>query len=342
MVAAGVAGVVGRSSSGPATIGTAELRALPPLVVVAGPRRDTGEVEIVRPEDASGRRIETWSRLPDPDGDDGPYGVHGVRWAPDLRTIALEVSVWNGDPDTQVAAVRSDGSAIRTLSKSSWTAGYTAWSPIGATLAFTYLGGVYLYDRATQTTKRIWQTKPNVTVQGIAWAPDGKRLAVSANGIVTMTRTGKDVDALTHANDVRPQWSADGRDIFFEGWHGREGIFRVSASGGPPRRIVGGSVFSLSPDGGSLLFLGRRGQYATDVYVHDLSSHSTRRLTEGGVSWPLEWSPDGAKVLFRREVWDEARPNATWYELWVMDRDGGRQTRLPLNAPRQSVDAADW
>ncbi len=54
----------------------------------------------------------------------------------------------------------------------------------------------------------------------------------------------------------------------------------------------------------------------------------------------LGWSPDGRKILFKREV--SGKKDESWWELWVMDADGGRPTRLPFNRKHWSVVTADW
>ena len=70
----------------------------------------------------------------------------------------------------------------------------------------------------------------------------------------------------------------------------------------------------------------------------------------------MGWSPDGRKILIIREVSDKERLATKpakvkkadrelyrpWFELWVMDADGGRPTRLPFNRKHWSVVDADW
>ena len=47
-------------------------------------------------------------------------------------------------------------------------------------------------------------------------------------------------------------------------------------------------------------------------------------------------------MLFLRAALDANDPEKQVWELWVMDADGGRQTRLPFNRSALEVVAADW
>lgn len=102
-----------------------------------------------------------------------------------------------------------------------------------------------------------------------------------------------------------------------------------------------------SPDGRSIVFALRTEKPGEqpdllDVYTVDPVGLEQRRLTSDGESVPLGWSPDGDKILFLRTVHDADDPKVSWSEVWVMDADGGRQTRLPLNRRGLDVLTADW
>jgi Tol biopolymer transport system component len=329
-------------------ISTAELRGIPPIALVWADREraqhsGSGDLYVVRADEAEPRRIRAWqARF----RDDQAYGTYAASWSPDRRQIALELSVWFGDPYTQVAVVTADGRQLRKLTDASVGAGNTLWSPDGRSLVYSYHSDLWTYTPKTGRARRIWRAgRPDgdAFVAGVDWSPDGRRLVVAMDplyvqplhGIVSMSFDGADVVRLTFGDDIEPRWSPDGRRIAFV----RGGnIHIVGADGRGLRRLINRAVAPVwSPDGRSLLF-NRRGA----VYAAGADGRSARRLTSDGFASTGCWSPDGSKILFTRETWDEDRPQTTWSELWVMDADGGRQTRLPFNRPRWSVISADW
>jgi Tol biopolymer transport system component len=92
-----------------------------------------------------------------------------------------------------------------------------------------------------------------------------------------------------------------------------------------------------SPDSRHILFNRDDG-----VYVIRREGGQARRLAPYSTDRAVGWSPDGRKILIIRQVEDKERPNKTWSELWVMDADGSRPTRLPFNRKHWSVLDADW
>ena len=108
--------------------------------------------------------------------------------------------------------------------------------------------------------------------------------------------------------------------------------------GGAKEREGGDRLAGWSPDSRSILF-----HRLSDVYSIDADGTDLRQLTSDGASQAMDWSPDGELVLFLRSVASgEKPPHERVWELWVMDADGGRQTRLPFNRPKLEVIAADW
>ena len=84
-------------------------------------------------------------------------------------------------------------------------------------------------------------------------------------------------------------------------------------------------TFTLSRDGRRLAYSGTgRNGVDTDVYLGDVASPSTaRRLTEEAGTWlPLEFSPDGDRLLvLQQRAIDDA-------ELWVFDLAGRTRARV--------------
>ena len=84
----------------------------------------------------------------------------------------------------------------------------------------------------------------------------------------------------------------------------------------------------FSPDGGRLALAIGSGA-SSDIWIHDLASHVTTRLTtEGAANDRPEWTPDGQRVLFRSE-----RGSGS-YSLWWQPADFSGPAELLLKANR--------
>ena len=191
------------------------------------------------------------------------------------------------------------------------------------------------------------------------------RVRVDGAGNRQLTRGPKSATA--------PAWSPDGGIIAFLAARGEEADARTQvhflhADGGEAWQVTehdeSVGAFSFAPDGSALLFTARDGlpegeeerrkeegdaevvdelHRMTHLWLHDLETSETRRLTEGDftVAGP-DWSPDSRQVAF------EARPNPTandrWRsDVWVVDVETGDRRLLHENggsdtAPRWSPD----
>lgn len=97
-----------------------------------------------------------------------------------------------------------------------------------------------------------------------AWSPDGKMVAYAAevdgvSQIFTRNLRSSQRSLITHSLfDCRdPFWSPDGSRIYYLSLAGaKDGVFSVSAAGGPPEPVMLNAVTAdLSPDGNTLAFL---------------------------------------------------------------------------------------
>ena len=191
------------------------------------------------------------------------------------------------------------------------------------------------------------------------------RVRVDGTGGRQLTRGAKSATA--------PAWSPDGRIIAFlaardEEPEAKSQVHFLYADGGEARQVTEHDesvrAFSLAPDGSALLLLAQDGLSEeeterrkaqgdaelvdgsfrmTHLWLHDLASDETRRLTEGDftVANP-DWSPDSRQVAF------ETRPNPTANDGWrsdiqVVDVGSGAVRLLHENggsdtAPRWSPD----
>jgi dipeptidyl aminopeptidase/acylaminoacyl peptidase len=329
----------------PERISPEELRHYPPIVVLwaASDRAEhtaSGDLYVVRPSRAGARRVKGWKPYYE-SLRDGPYGAYDARWSRDRKLIALNLSEWYGDPYGQVAVVSPDGRVLQKLGPAS-AFGNVSWSPDGRTLVYSSGGDVLTVSPQRETRTRIF--KSAAYLSGTDWAPDGRHVVVgTANGIVKAPRDGAKAVKLTRGPDGDPAWSPDGRTIAFVRARGAYGDFHdlyvVRADGQRLRRLVANARAPIwSPNGRSILFTETEeieaGVFGSDGRIGVIGSDGRHRRTLASGD-ALAWAPDGKKILFERQ----ARRGS---ELWVMDANGKRQTRLQFGRPRWSVITADW
>jgi tricorn protease len=155
------------------------------------------------------------------------------------------------------------------------------------------------------------------------------------------------------ARDRHPRFSPDGRFIAFSSdRYGNDDVFVIPASGGEARRLTfhsaGDTVAGWSRDSRRVLFSSARGR----VYPGIPSLYEVP--VEGGLEEPLpsdwgawgSWSPDGRKLAFNRHPipWSRKHYRGSYAaDLWVLDREGNRFTRLlDGDVPEQERANALW
>lgn len=180
---------------------------------------------------------------------------------------------------------------------------------------------IYLLPIAGGTPRRITARGPSYWH---GWSPDGQTLAYVAgrNGqdykIYGISVAGGEETQLTFGPglDDGPDYSADGRHIYFNGFrNGRMQIWRIDADGSDPRQMVDSAHSDWfphpSPDGRRLVFLryledqGQAHPFGRDVQLMllDLQTGSVRPLTpvfwggQGSLNVP-SWAPDGRRFAF--------------------------------------------
>jgi Tol biopolymer transport system component len=167
-----------------------------------------------------------------------------------------------------------------------------------------------------------------------AWSPDGTKIAFASSrgasgfGIHVMNADGSDIERLTFpndpsqcsegssANDLKPDWSPDGRKLLFErqisvtdgendcgadGWGYVPNVYLVNADGTGVRRLrtlplsTGDQDPAWSPDGHSIAF---STEWPLGVNIIDKDATSAAKPVAAaipGIS-PV-WSPDSKKLL---------------------------------------------
>jgi TolB protein len=171
-------------------------------------------------------------------------------------------------------------------------------------------------------------------VGGLAWSPDGRRLAFDVNSyppegapkggydnVYVANADGSDVSRLTHERGARlPTWSPDGSRIAYasQSPDGGSQIFAMNVDGSDPVQLTSGPAFNVrpawSPDGSSIAFVSVLDRNS-DVYAMSPDGADQRRLTDD-LAWDGDpvWSPDGGLIAFA-----SARDPAG---IYVMNADG--------------------
>jgi TolB protein len=242
-------------------------------------------------------------------------------WSPDGSGIAY---VHRGNSFSDIWIMDSSGREARQLtrngnpvrSRSIW-AFAPQWSPDGSLIA-------YLSDTGTRDLA-LWQMDPNGErvrrlsflsdwtggIQGPSWSPDGERLAVSA--------FLPDQPQQVFLFEVRAnQWAA-----------------LTAAPGGAydPR---------FSPDGRHIAYVLRE-EGKHDLWLMNVETRNTLKLTSDGLSRAPVWSPSGDQLVFlsgRGGTWD------IWTMAVLIDAEGslglGRARPVTRGANPDPASGLSW
>jgi len=241
-------------------------------------------------------------------------------------------------PVEDIYLMNGDGSGVKALT----TDGHShdpAWSPDGKGILFIHdmaLGKkpayreqpgyesyhpVELYVMGADGGNRYMLRRLEPVIEGVAWSPDGKTLAVTympeawANrpdpldrvGLFLLPANGQGESRLLFRNAYTPAWSPDGKMLAFslEQPRGLWSVHVASVDGSNDIRMtdpqnIGGSP-AWSPDGKQIAFdefvdQGQRQQ----IFVMDADGSHVRQLTSS-TSWSCghpSWSPDGSEIAF--------------------------------------------
>lgn len=168
-----------------------------------------------------------------------------------------------------------------------------------------------------------------------SWNPAGDRIAFASSRagnpeIYVARPDGDDARRLTnhHASDTSPTWSPNGRQIAFTSDRsGAPQIYVMDADGANVRRLTRDRGWkddaAWRPIAGDLIaYTASTGRNSFDIFVYDLTSDRTVRLTHGpGRNEAPAWSADGRQIVF-----ESTRGGAT--QLYAMGLDGSRLRAL--------------
>ena len=179
--------------------------------------------------------------------------VQDVAWRPDSRALAVTVDTSQRDEWTYERSdlwlVPLEGEPKR-LTDDGYHHEVPAFSPDGRTLAFR-------------------------REQGLSAVIQSKQAHGAPSDLFTMPAEGGPMKTLTAAWDLlpgEPEWSADGRYLYFSAGSGTTGqLFRVAAAGGAVEQVTRGTrrlaAFSLSRDGARIAYTAADSTHPAEVFA---------------------------------------------------------------------------
>ena len=139
-------------------------------------------------------------------------------------------------------------------------------------------------------------------------------------------------------SDSQPALSADDRQIAFRSERDGGGVFVVSRTGGPARRVTrSGFNPSWSPDGLRIVTASESVDWRPDtrtpnesqLHITEIVTGNTRTLSTGDAVQPA-WSPSGKRIAYWG-LWERGQR-----DIWTVAVDGGEPVRVTNDA------ALDW
>ncbi|HET6548502.1 MAG TPA: hypothetical protein VFG79_08605 [Solirubrobacter sp.] len=176
---------------------------------------------------------------------------------------------------------------------------------------------------------------------GPVWSPDGRSfLAAGPHDIFRLRSDGSHQRRVTAG--TMPSFAPDGRHLVYaRGTNGRREIWRSRIDGRGARRLRDRTPFAAnpiwSPQGDSIAYL----QHKKGVWLIDArTGRLIRKLTKIEM-FPLDWSPDGRRILCARFSRGSllGDPPA---DLYVVRADASGSVKRLTRTPDTSESAAGW
>lgn len=252
--------------------------------------------------------------------------------------------------DGGIYLVNKDGGGLVRLTQGE----FPSFSPDGTNIAFTRNGQVHVMDADGTGISRV--TDQARAPSGLAWSPDGTRIAFVGTrsgepGLIIVNSDGGSVPrvvsgipagaielppTLPTSPAVRstPSWSPDGAQILIDASYGfyltdvESGEASLLAEHPPECRPW---TAAFSPDGATIAFTRWRssGEFPAifcrldGIFLMDTNGANVRRLTDRSLlPWGPAWSPDGTRIAFF------SQPGGPTSALYVVNVDGSGLTKL--------------
>jgi acylaminoacyl-peptidase len=277
---------------------------------------------------------------------DGQWIVY-VRHRMDIRKDRRRSSLW---------VIRTDGTDHQPVTSGAANDSSPRWSPDGKRLLYlSETDGVARLHCRWMDTGQTAELATTTDPAGLAWAPDGKSIALSQ---LVLEKPKSFVEL-----PVRPdgaEWAEpfkmirtvnyrnDGKGYRKEGRHH---LFVLAADGGVPRQVTKGAFDhpgtpAWTADGSALILSANRREDAeydplnTEIYEVSLADGAIKALTDrkGPDTHPVV-SPDGKRIAYLG--FDDRQQGYQVTRLYLMNRDGSEKKCLTTKLDR-TVQSPIW
>jgi dipeptidyl-peptidase-4 len=254
-------------------------------------------------------------------------GIGGAQWSPDSRELLFQ---YKG----RTFLVNPDGSNLHPIVDGQASMGGPQFSPDGKYISYTSGQNLFRWDRKSGAVKQLtFVSKPNTSVDGHNWSPDGKSILVtwsdsSKTGHHVIMDFSKDRAAVVN---ITREWNGD-LDVDTQ-------VGLISADGGIIKFVPGLPRYmwmlnsEWAPDSSSV---------AIDWLKDDFQSFTISKINPKDASkvdiytekapknyipdWrPFVWTRDSKHILFGTDIIDG---KFTWRSVMKMDADGKSLTKF--------------
>jgi Tol biopolymer transport system component len=218
------------------------------------------------------------------------------------------------------------------------------WSPDGKRLALGTDDGDLVLDVKTGVRRYV---RDELATDLLTWSADGKALLFPAGRAVYAAPADGDPPTrlmrFAHLEPGDLQQSSDGKWISFERYGARDELYVVRMNGTGLRMIArDADSAAWSPTGERLVFAGYDGIGLVDVENGHRRRLTNEHLDDPGNEGPT-WSPDGRRILYRRNDLGYGGEPVYHMQLWTMKADGTDRHPVTHTLPVDTGDeAAVW